>query len=166
IVQVLIAGGAMVAHSVMSSLSSYFSEVQSTLVSERIDDMIHRHTVDLDMAYYEDPEYFNILKLAKDAGGGRPNAVLMGLIGILSAGFKMIGASAIIVSIDWRLLPLLVLFVFPMFLVHIYFSEKQNALRIKNTPIERQASYFGHLITSEISAREIRSYNLGEYFKR
>lgn len=166
ITQVLIAGGAMVSHAVVNSLSAYFSEVQSTIVSEKIDDMIHRHTVDLDMAYYEDPEYFNTLKLAKEAGGGRPNAVLMGMLSIVSASFKMMGASVIIVSIDWRLLPLLVLFILPMFVVRIYFSEKYNALRIKNTPIERQAGYFGHLITSEISAREIRSYDLGDYFKK
>src|SRR3546814_6796520 len=53
-----------------------------------------------------------------------------------------------------------------MFVARIYYSEKYNALRVKNTPIERKSSYFGHLITSEVSAREIRSYNLGEYFKR
>src|SRR3546814_10898042 len=53
-----------------------------------------------------------------------------------------------------------------MFVARIYYSEKYNALRVKNTPIERKSSYFGPLITSEVSAREIRSYNLGEYFKR
>lgn len=165
ITQVLIAGGAMVARSIVSSISDYTIEVQTAIVSEKIDNMIHRHTVDLDMAYYEDPEYFNTLKLAKEAGGQRPNAVLLGLIGIISACLKTMAASVIIVGIDWRLLPLLVLFVLPMFWVRIYFSEKHNALRIKNTPIERLAGYFGQLITSEISAREIRSYNLGEYFK-
>lgn len=165
IMQVLIAGGAMVAHSVMGSICDLTSEVQSSIVSEKIDNMIHRHTVDLDMAYYEDPEYFNTLKLAKEAGGDRPNAVLLGVINIMSATFKTVAAAMIIVGIDWRLLPLLVLFVLPMFWVRIYFSEKQNALRIRNTPLERKAGYFGHLITSEITAREIRSYNLGEYFK-
>ena len=163
--QVLIAGGLAVAHTIVSSISSYFAELQSTLVSEKIDDMIHRHTVDLDMAYYEDPEYFNTLKLAKEAGGGRPNAVLMGLLSILSAGLKMSAAAMIIISIDWRLLPILLLFVLPTFAIRIYYSEKYNALRVKNTPIERKSSYFGHLITSETSAREIRSYSLGDYFK-
>lgn len=163
--QVLIAGGAMVARSVVASISDYFTEVQASIVSEKIDNLIHRHTVDLDMAYYEDPEYFNTLKLAKEAGGGRPNAVLMGLIEIFSSCLRTIAASMIIVSIDWRLLPLLVLFIFPMFWVRIHFSDKQNALRIKNTPLERKAGYFGQLITSEVSAREIRSYNLGDYFK-
>ncbi|MFC3196184.1 ABC transporter ATP-binding protein [Parapedobacter deserti] len=164
--QVLIAGGLAVLHTVVNSISAYFSELQSTLVSEKIDDMIHRHTVDLDMAYYEDPEYFNTLKLAKEAGGGRPNAVLMGLLSMLSAALKMAAASVIIISIDWRLLPILLLFVLPMFAARIYYSEKYNALRVKNTPVERISSYFGHLITSELSAREIRSYNLGDYFKR
>src|SRR3546814_13003914 len=95
-----------------------------------MDDMIHQHTVDLDMAYYEDPEYVNTLKLEKEAGGGRPNAVLMGLRSILSATLKMVAACLIIVSIDWRLLPILLLFVVPMFVARIYYSEKYYALRV------------------------------------
>src|SRR3546814_6870095 len=94
--QVLIAGGLAVAHTIVSSISSYAAELQSTVVSERIDDMIHQHTVDLDMAYYEDHEYFNTLKLAKEAGGGRPNAVLMGLMSILSEKLKMVAEWLII----------------------------------------------------------------------
>ncbi|GGC48755.1 HlyB/MsbA family ABC transporter [Parapedobacter defluvii] len=163
---VLIAGGAAVLHAMSNSLSAYISELQSTIVSEKIDDMIHQHTVKLDMAYYEDPEYFNTLKLAKEAGGGRPNAVIMGLLDVLSGVLKIVAASVVIFTIDWRLLPILVLFILPMFIVRIHFSRKYNALRIRNTPTERLASYFSHLITSEISAREIRSYNLGEYFKK
>ncbi|PPL00268.1 ABC transporter ATP-binding protein [Parapedobacter indicus] len=163
--QVIIAGGASVLHGIVNSFSTYFSELQSTTISEKIDDRIHRHTVGLDMAYYENPEYFNTLKLAKEAGGSRPNAIIMGLINAMNGGLKIVAASTVIITIDWRLLPILIAFIVPMFLVRIYFSEKQNALRIKNTPLERQASYYGQLITSEVSAKEVRSYNLGDYFK-
>jgi len=163
---VLIAGGAAVLLSMSNSLANYISELQSTIVSEKIDDMIHRHTVKLDMVYYEDPEYFNILKLAKEAGGGRPNAIFIGLLDVLSGILKIFAASAVIFTIDWRLLPILVIFIFPMFVVRIYFSRKYNALRVRNTPLDRLAGYFSHLITSEIPAREVRSYNLGEYFKQ
>jgi len=163
---VLIAGGAAVLLSMSNSLANYISELQSTIVSEKIDDMIHRHTVKLDMVYYEDPEYFNILKLAKEAGGGRPNAIFIGLLDVLSGILKIVAASAVIFTIDWRLLPILVIFIFPMFVVRIYFSRKYNALRVRNTPLDRLAGYFSHLITSEIPAREVRSYNLGEYFKQ
>lgn len=163
--QVIIAGGASVLHGIVNSFSTYFSELQSTTISEKIDDRIHRHTVGLDMAYYENPEYFNTLKLAKEAGGSRPNAIIMGLINAMNGGLKIVAASTVIMTIDWRLLPILIAFIVPMFLVRIYFSEKQNSLRIKNTPLERQASYYGQLITSEVSAKEVRSYNLGDYFK-
>src|SRR5690606_13180925 len=163
---VLIAGGAAVLLSMSNSLANYISELQSTIVSEKIDDMIHRHTVKLDMVCYEDPEYFNILKLAKEAGGGRPNAIFIGLLDVLSGILKIFAASAVIFTIDWRLLPILVIFIFPMFVVRIYFSRKYNALRVRNTPLDRLAGYFSHLITSEIPAREVRSYNLGEYFKQ
>lgn len=163
--QVILAGSASVLHGIVNSFSAYFSDLQSTIISEKIDDRIHRHTVGLDMAYYENPEYFNTLKLAKEAGGSRPNAIIMGLINVISGVLKISATAMIIVTIDWRLLPALLAFILPMLAVRIYFSEKQNSLRVRNTPLERQASYFGQLITSEVSAKEIRSYSLGGYFK-
>src|SRR5699024_989207 len=63
------------------------------------------------------------------------------------------------------LLPILSLFVIPTMLVRINFADKFNDWRIKQTPFERQSQYYSALITTEQHAKEIRSYDLGEYFK-
>lgn len=37
---------------------------------------------------------------------------------------------------------------------------------MKHTPLERKSGYLSNLLTSDTSAKEIRSYNLGNYFKQ
>jgi ATP-binding cassette subfamily B protein len=161
----VIAGGLSVLYNVIRSLSAYTGEIQATRVSESIDDKIHDIAANLDLAFYESPEYFDVLKRAKDAGSYRPNQVILSLLDIIKNVLSLIGAALILVTIHWLLLPMLVLFVLPTLLVRIYFSEQQNVLRVKHTPTERKTAYLSTLITSDTTAKEVRSYNLGNFFK-
>src|SRR5690606_14110308 len=78
---------------------------------------------------------------------------------------SLIAFGSVLITIDWLLLPILALFVIPTFLVRINFADKFNEWRIRQTPLERQSEYYSTLITTEQHAKEIRSYNLGKYFK-
>ena len=151
---------------VIRAISAYVSEIQAARVSEQIDDKIHDIAANLELSFYESPEYFDILKRAKDAGSYRPNLVIISLLDIVKNCLSLLGAGVILISINWILLPMLVLFIVPTLLVKIYFSEKANTLRIKHTATERKTSYLSMLITSDTTAKEVRSYHLGSYFKK
>jgi len=150
---------------VIRAISAYVSEIQAARVSELIDDKIHEIAANLEVSFYESPEYFDILKRAKDAGSYRPNLVIISLLDILKNFMSLLGAGVMLITINWILLPMLVLFVVPTLLVKIYFSDKANTLRIKHTATERKTSYLSTLITSDVTAKEVRAYHLGNYFK-
>lgn len=162
---VLLAGALGVLYNVIRSISMYTGEIQAARVSESIDDRIHEIAANLDLAFYESPEYFDVLKRAKDAGSYRPNQVILSILDILKNILSLMGVALILITINWLLLPMLVLFVLPTLIVRVYFSDKQNTLRIKHTPTERKTSYLSSLITSDTTAKEVRSYNLGGFFK-
>lgn len=162
---VVIAAGLGILYNVIRALSAYTSEIQAARVSEKIDDEIHDIAAKLELSFYESSEYFDILKRAKDAGSYRPNQVILSVLDILKNIMSLIGVALMLVTINWILLPMLVLFVVPTLLVRIYFSDKQNTLRIKHTTTERKASYLSTLITSDTTAKEVRTYNLGVFFK-
>lgn len=150
---------------IIRAISAYVAEIQAGRVSELIDDKIHEIAANLEVSFYESPEYFDILKRAKDAGSYRPNLVIISLFDILKNFMSLLGAGVLLITINWILLPMLVLFVVPTLLVKIYFSDKANTLRIKHTATERKTSYLSTLITSDVTAKEVRAYHLGSYFK-
>jgi ATP-binding cassette subfamily B protein len=162
---VSIAGCIGILYSIIRSLSSYTSEVQAAKVSESIDDKIHEIAANLDLSFYESAEYFDILKRARDAGSYRPNQMILALLDVVKNILSLIGAGLLLITISWILLPMLILFTIPTLLIRVYFYNKQNLLRIKHTPAERKSYYLSQLITSDVNAKEVRGYHLGNYFK-
>lgn len=162
---VIAAGIAAVLYAIVKAISSYITEVQASKVSAYIDDKIHESAIQLDYAYYESPDYFDILKRAKDAGADKPNLIITTLIEIAKNSLNLLAVGSILLTIDWKLLPLLALFVFPTLLVRIHFANKLNFWRITHTSMERESTYLSTLITSETAAKEIRGFGLGNYFK-
>jgi ATP-binding cassette subfamily B protein len=162
---IFIAGLSAILYIVAKSVSAYVTETQSAKVAEYLDDKIHESATRLDLSFYESPDYFDILKRAKDAGADRPALVIKTLSEIVKNTLTFLALAAILITIDWRLIPMLFLFVLPIFIVKLSFADKLNVWRIKHTPAERQATYLGSLITSETAAKEIRSYRLGHYFR-
>lgn len=165
VTQLIIAASLTVAYHVVKAISAYVTERQAATVSELINDKIHEKTISIELSYYEQPAYFDILQRARNAGAERPSALIIAVLDTAKQALSLLAIASIIVHIDWVLLPLLVLFVLPTLFLRIYFSDKLNVFRIKSTPLERHSSYFGQLITSEVTAKEVRAYNLGNYFK-
>src|SRR5690606_16576091 len=122
--------------------------------------------IELDLSVYESPGYFDKLQRAKAAGDGRPHAVLMALVDTSKKLLSLGVVAYLFVSIDWLLLPIMACFVLPTLIVRVVFADKLNPLRIKHTAIEREPNYYSKLITAESSAKEIRSYSLGNYLKQ
>ncbi|GAB3930901.1 ABC transporter ATP-binding protein [Mucilaginibacter myungsuensis] len=154
-----------IAYFVVKSFSAYVTGVQASKVSLHMDDRIHATAAQLDYPYFESPDYFDILKRAKDAGSDKPHLVIVTLIEIAKNAMSLLGVGLVLVTISWYLLPILALFVLPTLLVRIHFANKLNQWRVSHTATERQAAYLSDLITSDVAAKEIRVFSLGQYFK-
>jgi ATP-binding cassette, subfamily B, bacterial len=160
---ILLAGSVAILYVCVKSVSAFLNEKQSAVVNNNIDKQIHQQTISLDYSCYEDPAYLDILKRAREAGIDRPYAVVSGLCDIGKNMVMLASMGYILISIDWILLPLLCLFVAPILIVRLTFSEKLYLLQRKHTELEREAYYLSTLITGDSSAREIRSFSLGRH---
>ncbi|RQP18723.1 MAG: ABC transporter ATP-binding protein [Parapedobacter sp.] len=158
------AGVLTIAYHVAKAFSVYVTEIQSTKVSEHIYVKIHQKAAALDYSFYESPEYFDILQRAKKSGYDRPHTVIVALFETFKQALGLLSIASVIFSIDALLLPLLVICMLPTLFIRIYYSDKLNLLRLRHTAFERQSGYFGSLLTSESSAKEIRLFGLADYF--
>jgi len=160
---IIITGIISIVYACIKSLSSYFSELQSAKVNHYVDKLIHEHTLKLDYSNFENPDYLDILKRAREAGVDKPYAVVNSLFDIVKNTIMMGSVGYLLISIDWMLLPLLALFVLPILVGRILFSNKGFALYISNTGLEREAYYLSSLITADTNAKETRTFLLGKF---
>jgi len=150
----------------VKAISTYITEKQSGKVAEYIDLKIHSIATNLDLSFYESPGYFDILKRARDMATDRPNIIVFTIVEITKNILSLILIASMLVAIDWRLFPILTLFVIPTLWVRIKFADSQNILRLSQTALERKSNYFSTLLTSDIHAKEIRSFGLGNYLRK
>ncbi len=158
-----IAGVISILYSCIKSISSYITEYLGAKISLHVDERIHAHTLELDLTYYERPDYLDILKRAREAGAIHPYAVVVNLFDMIRNFFMLAAVGSVLVTIDWMLMPILALFVLPILFVRVKFSDKLYEWQRRQTPLERKSSYLSNLITGDSSAKEIRAFSLGRF---
>lgn len=148
------------------NITAYITELQASRISEYVDDRIHKCAIDLDLAFYESPAYFDTMKRARDAGPERPHAILTNLVDIAKNGMLLLVIGSVLMTISWLLLPLMALFVLPTLMVRVSFADKLYKWKKQHTPLERKSSYLSSLITGDAAAKEVKAFGLGNYLRR
>jgi len=155
----------VVSYVAIKFITTLVTEYQAAKVSEYIDDKIHKKAIELDLSFYESPVYFDILKRAQEAGPDKPSAIIRDILDVFKNLMMVVAIGSILVTINWLILPLLTLFVVPSILFRIKLAKRLQAWNIQQTSEQRKASYFSSLITSDVTAKEIRLFRLGNYIR-
>lgn len=160
----LLAAGVAVLSAILSSASSYISEAQSLRITDSIMEMLHKRSVIIDLEFYEDPQYFNTLRRAQKDAPHRPTMIVRKLVDIIKNSLSLAGIGILLFAFNWWLGLILVLVAFPSALVKITFSRTMFRYQEKHTEMERRSWYFHMVMTNPQYAKEIRLFNLGDYF--
>jgi ATP-binding cassette subfamily B protein len=135
------------------------------MVGDFVDHEIHNRAINVDLAFYESPEYFDSLELARKGGAQRPAQVVSGVLMIFRSAAFLIAVLVLIAGIDWRLLPVMLIAMFAALIVRVRFTKKLFNWYRDFIQLERRSSYLDDLMTSNLHAKEIRFGGLGPYLK-
>lgn len=156
---------ALVALVIVQALAGYVRTAQGIAVGEVVDRAIHDRAVNVDLGFYESPAYFDSLQRARQAGTQRPAQVVSGLLLAVKAVMFLVAILAMIGSIDWRVLPFIMLAVAAVLVVRLRFTQALFVWQRQRTALERKAAYLDWLITSEHHAKELRIGALGQHLR-
>lgn len=148
----------------VSRLAAYALEAQSFEVTDFVYNAIHKKSASLDLAYYENPEYFDTLHRAQREGPYRPARIVNGLNKIGQSTVSLIGMVGILFTFHWLAGLLLFMSTLPGIGVQLLFARKNYQWQKEVTPMERRASYYNYVVTRDIFAKEIRLFSLGPFF--
>ncbi|PMR71874.1 ABC transporter ATP-binding protein [Halomonas heilongjiangensis] len=162
---VALTGGCTLAYLSARSMASLAREAQGLLMAEHIDHEIHVRAVRADLAFYESPRYFDTLQRAREAGNQRPVQVVGNLMMLIKNCVMLAAITGLIVTIDWLLLPVLLVAILPALLVRIRFTRQLYTWQRRRTQMERRAGYLDWLMTSDVNAKELRLNQLGDYLR-
>lgn len=130
--------------------------------TNRVSLELMRHASILDLAHFEEPEFYDKLERARRQTMGRMQLMtqLMGLTqDVITLGTL---TSALIVFSPWLLL-MLICAVLPAFLGETHFASLSYSLLFRWTPQRRELDYLRWLGATQESAKEVKIFGLGGY---
>lgn len=151
----------------LASLIRWTRAAQTERVQDHLHALIHDQATRLDLAYYEQPEYYDLLHQARVDALNQPLALLEHLGGLLQNGLTLL-ALAVLLAVHYAgWLPLLLLgSALPGLWVVGRHTWREYRWRLDNTVNERWARYYDWMLTQREAAAELRLFGLAAHYRR
>ena len=130
-------------------------------LSVRVNTLILEKAITLDLAHFEDPEFYDRMTRARREASSRPIAVVTETFQLLQNALTLAGYVALIVHFSgWAVLGL-VLAALPSTIAELRFSGEAFRLRNWRAPESRRLNYLEHVLATETHAKEVSLFDLG-----
>ncbi|MCP4693417.1 MAG: ABC transporter ATP-binding protein [Desulfobacterales bacterium] len=163
---ILLTGGATLLGGLLSALAQPVREAQGQAFSDYMYGVLHKKSVEADLAYYESAEYYDTLHRAQREGPFRPLNIVNGLVQAAQNAISLAAMAGLLLTLHWAVALALLATALPGAAVRLKFINKLFRWQRKRTRTERLANYFNHMLTGVRHAKEIRLFGLGEAFIR
>lgn len=161
---IILSGCVLLLENILGTVAGLVSARQAHFVTDRMYDILHAKSIEMDLEYYENSDYYDTLHRAQQEAPYRPTRIVNGLLQLGQSAISLIAITALLVSFHWSVPIFLIVAAIPGLLVRFRFAEKTFKWQRKRTPSERQAWYLNSLLTHDSHAKEIRLFNLGSLF--
>ncbi len=157
---------AELALAVVSDLLARTVALADSLLGDRFTNRVSvelmRHASTLDLAHFEEPEFYDKLERARRQTMGRMQLMSQVMGAAQDAVTLATLTSALAVFSPW-LLAMLVCAVLPAFLGETHFASLSYSLLYRWTPQRRELDYLRWLGATQESAKEVKIFGLGGY---
>ncbi|MDQ2664374.1 MAG: ABC transporter ATP-binding protein/permease [Gemmatimonadota bacterium] len=146
----------------LARASSLVESLLGDLFSNTMSVKLMRHAATLDLAQFEDPEFYDHLERAR-----RQTTARIGLIAMLLSMAQdsiTLGtlAAALVLHNPWLLL-LLTVAILPSFLGETHFAALSYSLLFRRTPERRELDYLRFVGASDRTAKEVQMFGLAKW---
>ena len=148
------------------ALADIVREHQGQLVTDHVTDVIHRQSAAVDLAYYENPGYYDTLHRAQQDAPHRPNHIVQALTQLSQNGISLLALAGLIFYLHWAVAAVLFIAVLPGIIVKIRHADRLYNWQSSRTETERRTYYYHWMLTGELHAKEVRLFDLGNLFRR
>src|SRR5258706_9593241 len=147
---------------ILARASSLIESLLGDLFSNAMSVQLMEHSATLDLAQFEDPEFYDHLERARRQTVGRI-ALLTVLLSIAQGSLTLLTLAGALIAYNPWLMLLLALAVIPSFLGETHFASLGYSLLFRWTPERRQLDYLRFVGASDKTAKEVQMFGLAPW---
>ena len=147
----------------IKSLEEIVRNLYQARISNYILLLIAEKTTTLDLTFFENPEFYEILTNASNESSHRPILIVSQLIAAISSLVTLVTLTTTLLLWQAWIVPILFITSLLTFWFSIHFGTAYVNLVVKRTSMQRKAEYINLILTGDWAAKDIRLFNLGSF---
>ncbi len=137
------------------------------LLSQRVNILILEKALTLELAQFEDSEFYDKLNRARQEASSRPLSLVNRTFGLAQHGISLVAYAAVLLQFSPWAVCILVLAGIPAFVAETHFSGTRFRIFRHRSPDRRKLMYLEMVLAREDHAKEVQLFQLGpELLKR
>lgn len=152
------------ASSLLNTLSNIVQQLLQERVSNRVQFLILEKANTLDLAFFENPEFYDKLRNASDQSSYQPTTMVSQTFGLVQTAVTLISMLGVLFNLAWWLAIIALIAPIPSFIASSRYGWRGYQLMRRQSPERRLMMYFNQIMTTDRYNKEIKLFNLGDYF--
>nr|WP_089943856.1 ABC transporter ATP-binding protein [Candidatus Entotheonella palauensis] len=157
--------GAALGNECTRGAMSWVQTAQAERVQDHIRSLIHRKSMQVDLAFYDSPDSYDRLHRARDEAESRPLALIHHIGILLQYSLTLLAMGAALAPFGLWLPIALLVSTLPAFIAMIRSGMRYHQWWLRTTAEERRTWYYDWLLTAGEPAAELRLFGLGRRFQ-
>lgn len=133
-------------------------------VAEHVQELVLSKANTLDMAQFENAEYYDTLRHAIEEAGYRPATMISQTFDLVRTFITLCSMLFLIAHLAWWLILVALVIPIPSFIASSRYGWKDYLLARRQSPEKRMQNYHIQLLTVDQYIKEMKLFNLGDFF--
>ncbi|HYM51796.1 MAG TPA: ABC transporter ATP-binding protein [Candidatus Limnocylindrales bacterium] len=148
----------------LGTVRNITQQLLQNAVSVRIQLMVMEKAAGLDLAFYEDPASYDLLRRAQTDSINRPVLMISTAFGLLQTTLTFVSMIAVLLGASPLLALLALLSPIPAFIADTRYGWRGYNIARWGSRLLRRMNYLVTLVTTDSFAKEVKLFGLGDYF--
>jgi len=150
--------------SLLSTLSNIVQQLLQEQVSNRVQLDILKKADMLDLAFFENPEFYDKMRQAANQSSYQPVSMISQTFDLGRTVVTLLSLIFLLLHLAWWLAIVALIVPIPAFFSSTRYGWRGYQLMRRQSPERRLMAYFVTLMTTDTYNKEVKLFNLGEFF--
>ncbi len=150
----------------LTTISNIVQQLLQERVANRVQVMILEKANSLDLAFFENPEFYDKLRRAADEANYKPVTMISQTFDLGRTIITLASMIFLLLQLAWWLAVVAFIVPIPSFIASTRYGWIGYQRMRRKSPERRQMAYFGTVMSVDQFNKEVKLFNLGDFFIR
>jgi ATP-binding cassette subfamily B protein len=149
---------------VLSTVSNICQQLLQEKVANRVQLLVMRHANQLDLVFFERPQFYDLLQTVQREAAFRPVQMVQTGFSLIRQLLTFVSLLALLVNLEWFIAVAALISPIPAFVSSARYGWQGYQMMRWQSPLRRMMGYLTNLMTTDMYNKEVKLFTLGDFF--